>query len=281
MKLRDKIRIDTQSLSRLPTLSQSAERIIALTNKELTHLEELREIIENDPPIMSKVLGVANMLYLGYASPVTNVMDAILKLGFKTLKNIAVGISIFSLFKADKTKERSYKKLFRHSIATGYICEIVGKRYLEIDEEAYIVAGTLHDLGFFALHYLHFEAFSQIEKLVLKGNSIKEAESKVIDVDHNTIGKWLSDWWKLPDYIGDVIYYHHSDPLSIDSKYRNIIALTHLSDYIAISLGFSIFNGEESELFQSSLYKLFSLPPLNEIIYQIEEEFPFEELNAL
>lgn len=281
MKLRDKIRIDTQSLNRLPTLSQSAEKVIALTNKDTTHLEELREIIENDPPIMSKVLGVANILYLGYSSPVTNVMDAILKLGFKTLRNIAVGISIFSLFKADKTKEKSYKKLFRHSIATGYISGIISRRYLELEEDAYFISGTLHDLGFFALHYLHFDAFSQIGELVLKGNSINEAESKVIDVDHNIIGKWLSDWWKLPDYIGDVILYHHSDPLKFDSKYKNLVAMTHLADHIAISLGFSIFNGDEAEIYEKSLHTLFSLPPLHEIIQQIEYEFPYDELNSL
>lgn len=281
MKLSEKIRIDTQSLRRLPTLSQSAERIIAMTERDTTHLEELREIIESDPPIMSKVLGIANMLYLGYSTPVTNVMDAILKLGFKTLRNIAVSISIFSLFRAEQKKEKSYKKLFRHSIATGYIGDIISREFLNIEEEAFYIAGTLHDLGFFAIHHLHFDAFTKIEQLVLTGDLIMDAESKVIEVDHCTVGKWLADWWRLPEYIGDVILYHHSNPLEVDSKYRNIIAVTHLSDYISCVLGFSIFEGEEWKLHENSIRELLKLPPTVDIIREIEREFPFEELSSL
>jgi len=100
------MRIDIQRLTKLPTLSYRAEKILNLTSKELTHLDELVYIIEKDPPIMSKVLGIANIVYLGHYKPITTVKEALFTIGFKTLKNIALSISIFSFLNPLKKKKK-------------------------------------------------------------------------------------------------------------------------------------------------------------------------------
>lgn len=61
---------------------------------------------------MSKVLGVANIVYLGVYKPITTIKDALLKIGFKTLRNIALGIAIFSLFKSSPEKEKKLMQGF-------------------------------------------------------------------------------------------------------------------------------------------------------------------------
>lgn len=282
MKQSDSIRIDVQTLKKLPTLSYSAQRIMSLTNQEMTHLDDLIMIIENDPPILSKVLGVANIIYYGLSSPITSIKDALFKIGFNTLKNIALGISIFSLFRYKGSKERVYKRLFKHSIATGLISRYIAENVLDTKEELYFTSGILHDIGFFALYYLYFDIFIKIENSVIQGRKLIEAENSLIDLDHTIIGKWLSEWWGLPESIGDVILYHHDDPLKIDNKYKKYISLVHLSDYIASSIGYGVFHGSGEFIFhEKGVYSIFDLPEINELIIQIKEHLTLESLDII
>ena len=275
------LRIDIQMLKKLPTLSHTAERILSLTSKELTHLDEIIAIIEKDTPIMSKVLSMSNILYFGSCTPITNVKDALLKIGFNSLKNIALGISIFSLFKASGEKERSYKRLFNHSFATGVISQIICEDYLNVSSDEKFTAGLLHDIGFFALHYLYFELFQRLERAVLKGAPLLEAEREIVGIEHSEIGRWLSEWWGLPEVIGEVILYHHDLPEK-SSNYAETVALIQLSNYIAEKFGYRIFECEyETSLYKDSIYKLLSLPDLEELIPQIKEKFSIEEFKVL
>lgn len=278
----EKIRIQIQTLKKLPTLSHSAEKILRLTSSEFTHLDELINIIENDPPILSKILSLANIICLGYSDPITNVKDALFKIGFNNLKNVALSISIFTLFKVSGQKEKTYKKLFKHSIATGIISKYISEEFLDINDESSFTAGILHDLGLFALHYLYYEAFIKIERVVLSGKNITEAENQVIDLDHSIIGKWLSEWWGLPEEIGEIILYHHDDPAKLDNKYRRDIALIHLANYIAEKIGYSIYSGiKESVFYESGVYSLLTLPEIGDLINHLKSELPLEEINNL
>lgn len=282
MKQTEKIRIDIQNLKKLPTLSYSAQRILNLTSRELTHLDELIMIIENDPPILSKILGVANIISYGISSPINSIKDALLKIGFNTLKNIALGISIFSLFKFDGQKEKVYKRLFKHSIATGLISKHIAENFLDTKEELYFTTGILHDIGLFAIYYLYYDVFIKIENSVLQGKKLIEVENDLIDLDHTIIGKWLSEWWGLPESVGDVILYHHDDPIKLDNKHKQYISLVHLSDFIADSIGYGVFNrSQEFTFYETGVYSIFDLPEISELINQIKDELILEGLDIL
>lgn len=263
------IRIDIQKLKKLPTLSHTAEKILNLTQKESTHLDELVDIIERDPPIMSKVLGVANIVYLGIYKPITTVKDALLKIGFKTLKNIALSVSIFSLFKS--SEEKSYKRLFKHSIATGTICQIIAEKFLKETSDENFTAGVLHDIGLFVLHYAFYEHFKKIEESVKEGISLKEAEERIIGTTHSEIGKWLTESWGLPEMVCDVILYHHDIPQK-SLKYSKNVALVQLSNFIAEKLCYSPLEVKtESEFYKDRIYEILDLPDVEELIPELKE----------
>lgn len=265
------IRIDIQKLKKLPTLSYTAEKIINLTSKELTHLDELVNIIEKDPPIMSKVLGIANIVYLGLYKPITTVKDALLKIGFKTLKNIALSVSIFSLFKSSEEKEKSYITLFKHSIATGTICQIISEKFLKEPSDENFTVGVLHDIGLFALHYAFYESFKKIEEALLEEHSLKKAEEKILGTTHSEIGKWLADMWGLPEIVCDGILYHNDLPQK-SIKYSKTVALVHLSNFIAHQLGYHPFEVKiEPPFYKERVYKILNLPDVDKLILELKE----------
>ncbi|PMP71808.1 MAG: hypothetical protein C0186_02935 [Thermodesulfovibrio aggregans] len=271
MNSKTDIRINIQKLKKLPTLSWTAERILNLTSKELTHLDELVNIIERDPPIMSKVLGVANIVYFGIYKPITTVKDALLKIGFKALKNIALSISIFSLFKSSQEKEKSYMRLFKHSIATGTVCQIISEKFLNEPSEDNFATGVLHDIGLFALNYAFYEQFQKIEQALSRENSLTQAEKKILGTTHSEIGKWLAEIWGLPEIFCDVILYHHEPPQK-SVKYAKNVALVQLSNSIAEKLGYYPVEVKiESEFYREKVYKLLDVPEPEELVNELKE----------
>lgn len=265
------IRIDIQKLKKLPTLSYTAEKILNLTSKELTHLDELVSIIERDPPIMSKVLGVANIVYLGVYKPITTIKDALLKIGFKTLRNIALGIAIFSLFKSSPEKEKTYARLFKHSIATGSIAQIIADKFLEETSDENFTAGVLHDIGLFALYYAFNEHFKKIEETVSEEITLIKAEEEIIGTNHAQVGKWLAEMWGLPEVVQEVILYHHDFP-DKSLKYAKQVALVQLSNYIAEKLDYCpLGKKSETEFHKERVYKILNLPQPEELIFELKE----------
>lgn len=265
-----KIKLNIQMLKKLPTLSHTAEKIINLVAKESTHLDELVNILENDPPILSKVIGTANIVYFGFYQPVISLKDAILKIGFKTLKNIALSIALFSIFNPSGQKEISYRRLYRHSIAVGAICQIIHEKFLKSSTYNSFTTGVLHDIGLFVLHHAFYDLFRNIENELSKGVSLQEAEKKITGISHTEIGKWLAEAWGLPELIGDVIFHHHEQPEKLKNN-KEIIALVQLSDFIAKKLGYSTFNIEKEPELYKEVYEILPVPPVDYLISEMKE----------
>lgn len=280
MHATDKIRVEIQRLKKIPTLSHTAQRIISLTAKDSTHLDELVNIIEKDPPIMSKVLGCANIVYLGLSPPVTSVRDALLKIGFKPLKNIALSIAIFSIFKTFKSKEDSYKRLIKHSLVTGIISQILAEKYLDLEPDERFTAGALHDLGLLVIHYSLYEQFKDIENHLREGLSLLDAEKKVINVYHTEIGKWIAETWGLPEVIQDVILLHHENPERSKSPFTT--ALVHLADYLAHELDYYPFSVKTAyEFRKNEVYEILSLPPVEDLIKDLKNLLSREDIENI
>ncbi|GAB6183476.1 HDOD domain-containing protein [Thermodesulfovibrio hydrogeniphilus] len=264
------IRIEIQRLKKLPTLSSNAEKIIELTTKENIHLDELVSSIENDPPIMSKVLSISNIAYFGFSTPITSIKDALFKIGFKTLKNIALSVAVFSIFKGHGEKEKSYERIFKHSVVTATICKIISQDFLKHDYDEAFVAGMLHDIGFFALNFAFYDYFKEIERALSSGDSLLVTEKKILGTDHTEIGKWLAEFWKFPESVCYVIAHHHELSNKVD-KYAEINAIVHLSSYIAENLGYKLFEGfYENPFYKEETYKILCLPELNDLISHVK-----------
>lgn len=273
------IKIDIKKLTKIPTLSHTADKILHLTSNELTHLDLLVTIIEKDPPIMSKVLSIANLVYFGNFKPITSVKDALLKLGFKILKNIALSVSIFSIFHFSKEKEISYRRLFKHSIATAIACKFISEKLLDEYEEENFTAGMLHDIGLFIVHSLFYDRFLEIEKLIEEGLLLREAEQRTIGITHGEIGSLLIETWGLPGLLIDVVLYHNDLP-NKSVHYSKNVALVQLANYLAIELDYSPFSIKfNTTFYENEVRQILGIQSIEDIGNQLIE--PLRELENL
>lgn len=218
-----------QKIEKLPTLPDIAQRVLSLTNNPLVSIDELKNILERDPAISSKILSVANSAFYGFPST-SNFMlhDAIMRIGTDTVKNIAVGISVLTLFGSCKTAEE-YKRLFNHSVTVGLTVQLLNKKFRAKISGDILIDGLLHNLGYLLMNSYFPETYQEITSLLEDNIPPLDAEKKILNCTHGEIGYWLAEQWKLPDTILDINLYHHAPSLAKRNMKR--VAIIHIADY--------------------------------------------------
>jgi HD-like signal output (HDOD) protein len=187
--------------------------------------------VQKDPSISAKILSVANSSFFGFKIPTSTVSNAIIRIGFNNVKNIAIGISMMTVLDNGEIANRAfYNRVFEHSAAVGIISRFISENIkLDISEEI-LFSGLLHDLGFLVLCRYFNDSCEQVLNVFESEESLLSAEQAVLGFGHVDIGAWLAKEWFLPECVLDAVYYHH-DPSSAKNNLKHV-AIVHLADYI-------------------------------------------------
>jgi putative nucleotidyltransferase with HDIG domain len=236
--MKESLRIFTQRITKLPTIPPVANKIIDLVDSRDAYVDSVVETIEKDPAISAKVISFSNTAFFRLGSPVTNITDAVMKIGFDNVKGIALGISLLTVFKADKPgRNAEYAHIFRHCLAVGIIAKEI-EEYLDTKYRGDVfTSGLLHDIGLLVMHSFFPDISEQVIQMVKKGKKYLEAENEIYGFMHGDVGAWLADQWNLPDSIREAIYCHHN--INRAELNPRTAAVVHIADNIAIKNGCS------------------------------------------
>jgi len=227
----ESLRLYVQKITKLPTLPVIAQEILRLVNNDMITIDKLEKIIENDPAITAKVLSVSNSAYFGMKSSTKSLGNAIMRIGFNNVKNIAIGVSLMTVIDdGSKDKVLDYQKVFNHSITVGFVARMMTKEIKCGVSEEVLMDGILHDIGFLILSRYFSQDYRKVLEDYKESKSLLQSEEAVFKFTHAEIGHWLAEQWKLPPSIQDTVMYHHKPALATKNQKR--VALVHLADYI-------------------------------------------------
>ncbi len=218
----DQIELILREVDALPTLPAIATRLLTITNVEDADLDQIVEIIESDPTLTARLLGLCRTAEKGLGDKITTVRRAVVMLGLEAVQAALLSVAVFEVMRprSRRTKEAAGAPgehtvpfdrdgFWRHSLAVASAAELIAERHVELGvkpEEAF-VAGLLHDMGKLALEVILPKAYGRVLGLAeRRQTSSARAEAQLLGIDHHTIGKRLADHWGLPDAIQDVIW---------------------------------------------------------------------------
>ena len=208
--LREKI-LETDAL---PTISGVARQLLLLPLETERGERELLNLIESDPFIAARVIGMANSPLFMPNRKVCTVHDAALVLGLSRVKSIAVAIALMDPIRVSESRIFSLRDLWLHSFSMATGMRTLSNMLppdLRPAEDLIFLSGLLHDLGYLALAYLapeRFDAFiGHIESRA--DASPIEAETIEFGITHAEIGAMLGRSWNLPEEVVSVIEKHH------------------------------------------------------------------------
>ena len=235
-----------EKINDLPTLPTVAARINAEIQSESLTAKSLGKILSEDSALTAQILRLANSAFYGMSKQVTSVEKAVTILGFNTVKNLALSVSVYAFFENGKDSMIDTMGLWRHSLGCAVTCQLlVAKTNKQLGEDAFLF-GIIHDIGIVILINQQLEEMEKALKIVYdNGITLGDAEMEVFGVTHQEIGALLLQKWKFPENIVAGVRLHHNIPpktKKLDGNTAIIIRALCIANQMvkALSLGKSI-----------------------------------------
>lgn len=217
----------------LPTLPGVIHKVLSLVQNEATSARALGNLIAYDQAISSRLLKVANSAYYGFMREIATVQHAIVILGFKEVKSLTLGITVFdAINKTNNESSLTREDFWMHSIGCALAGQIICQKTKEADAETTFTAALLHDIGKLVLDSFFTQEYGKVlEKVYTNGISIVEAEEEVMGFNHADTGGLLCNRWKFPSMLVSPISFHHQLE-KVDQKHMQITSIVHLADIL-------------------------------------------------
>ncbi len=141
------------------TLSLPSLPHVALKLKDAMQMaigvNEAVEIIQIDPPLVTKLIQIANSAMYSPVTPITNCHDAVTRLGLKASRNFVLSIGLKQLFRCqDEQLMQGMQTLWKNSLYISSLSFVLAQEAGTVNPEDALLAGLICDIG--AIPLLHF-----------------------------------------------------------------------------------------------------------------------------
>ena len=249
-------------LPEIPAVVFEINEVIA---NPLSSAEHIAEVINRSPSLTALLLKIVNSSFYGFPSKIDKVSHAVMLIGTREISELALGISILSIFKDIPKQIIDMYSFQRHSLACGIFSRVLAAHLNSNQTEQLFVSGLLHDLGRL-IFYIHFPKASHhiITRSRNRTNLLYREERDYLGCDHSVVGKQLMQQWKLPLILENCVRYHHNPSAAQQAVPA---AIVHLADILVNSLGI----GSSGEKF---------VPPLDNSAWE-KLKFPISSLQKI
>ena len=238
------LRASIRNLDSLPAMPLVAQKILRLPLDTLDGENQLLKLIEQDPLISARIIGLANSPLFGAANKITSIPDAAMMLGMNRVKSVSVGIAVMSTLARHPAGHLNVQHLWLHSLGIALaMCALARAMPVRSrpSEDEVFFAGLLHDIGFMVLNYIDpvRSDLLQARLAATPDRPVHEVEAETIGIGHGELGAELARHWDLPDTIVAVLRYHHTPAHAGATAGQPFISLLNLSEKLLPAFGIS------------------------------------------
>ncbi len=228
----------------LAVLPHVVFKVLELTDSLDSPLHEMERAITIDPGFSSKVLVMANSAYYGLPRRVTSIKEALMFLGLKTVRNLAMTVGVFDLFvgKTDKESLRR-RQWWRRSVDAAVCARWLAKKQPKLIGDDCYTCALLHLIGKTLMDRYGDKEYFRIVELEERGVQDRQAEKRLYGFDHVEVAHAAASKWGFPEVlIAGLDYIEPTEPG--DEEF----VLQRACTALASSIAFAITGKGEGEL---------------------------------
>lgn len=194
-----------------PKVYMQLNQLLKQTN---TDSAKIAEIICRDPALVAKVLQFVNSSAMAKGKQITNIGDAITKMGVDTLCCIVMTAELFAY--EPNIPEFSIEQEQKHCLATARMAASVVKVHLK---QHALLAGLLHSIGKLVLYEVDAKQTKKFMAECLGSSDNIGLEQKIFSTDHAQVGGYLLHLWGLPYAIVESIVLQYQPEKLLDKPF--------------------------------------------------------------
>ncbi len=249
--MRSNMRIDQIGgmIKAFPAMPGAALKLLTLTDAPSATVQQIEDVLRQDPGLTANVLKLANSAYFGIPSKVGSVRQAVMLLGLKRLVQMVVATCASAIIdRGVPGYDLPAGELWRHSLAVSVAAKgLAGELKIQAADEVF-TAGLLHDVGKLVLGQFVQEEYTDIKRALAQGMTFEAAEAAVLGIDHAEIGARVLAQWSLPENIVHAVRWHHAP-----EKFGTVdimLDVVHVANMLCLMIGIGV--GREGLLHEPS-----------------------------
>jgi HD-like signal output (HDOD) protein len=221
----------SKKINDLPTPDFIVQRIINVASDPESSTKDLNMAVLQSPTLSAKILKLSNSAYYALPRKITKLSQAINILGFKTVRNLALGVFTANSYFKKEYEFFNTEKFWKHLMSTAMASELLCKYLNYPDKEEAFLSGMLHDMGKIVMAYVMPDIFEIILK-VARHKKIKfhQAEDLLNTYSHQIVGKMLFENWGLSELIINTAAYHDTPSEAKDSDSKMMIGIVSIAN---------------------------------------------------
>lgn len=215
----------------LAALPQVVMQVIELTGSANATAGEIERVVGSDQALTARILTLANSSYYGLPRRISSIREAVVFLGFKTVRNLAMTVTSFNLFlgKSD-AQSLTRRDLWKHSLNAGLCGKLIVSAVPNtgISEEVF-TAALLHDIGKMPMiQYLPGLFTRAVTAAHDRRVAFHHVEGDFLPYTHAEVGGALATRWNLPPVLVEAIRCHHAPDQAVgDPKTCAVVCLAN------------------------------------------------------
>ncbi len=268
------------SLGDLPASPAVINRVMNMTSDFNADTTDLSKALSADQTLTAKILKLSNSSFYGRAQGVASLEEAVMILGFFTLRSLVIATATHSLFGNDGPESPEHV-LWEHSLATGMTSRLIAEATGVVNMEEAFLAGLMHDIGKLIFLQKMPESYSEIIDSVKRdGGDFATLEKEMFGFTHAALGSILMIKWSFPQVLIDAIADHHDpEKFSAPDYSSGLPAVINLADSVAKHIGVGF--GQEAPVNPAALESAMKLgideKTLDSILANLRESFEQEK----
>lgn len=208
-----------QELLHLPPLAPVAQELLRELGRDEIDIPRLAQVIEKDPGLTARLIGVANSAYFSQRDPIYDLTTAIIRvLGLNLVKSLSLGIALSAPFDTSGCKAFQLDRYWYVAMLTSTLAnQLAPQAKLEPGAGDYLfLAGLLHNLGELVLAHCFKDEVCKVayESHLQKDRTLAQLQSEIIGLTSAEAGVALGHKWHLPEKVVQVIGHH------LNTQYR-------------------------------------------------------------
>lgn len=207
--------------AKLPSLPHVLIEIYKELESDTAGIERMIQLIETDPGLTARSLQLGNSAYYGSTKKISQVADAILRVGPFDLWALLISTEVKSLFFGIRPDLMDMNSFWRHSLFTACACRKLAEQQGVGSSGDLFIAGLIHDAGkLIFLQQMPIE-YADVVQSHTFGDACCRLEEQLLSVNHAEMGARLFESWAFPERLIQLTAKHHQE----DAKEADVILL--------------------------------------------------------